>query len=69
VEFHWGGSLLGGKDTLKGVGDGVADMGTVVGFFTPRELRAYNIGDLPVDNSDMWIGLRAMYDLANGTRR
>lgn len=64
VEFFWGGSLLGGKDTLKGVGDGVADMGTIVGFFTPRELRTYNIGDLPFENSDMWVGLRAMHDLA-----
>ena len=64
IQFFWGGSLLGGKDTLKGVGDGVADIGTVIGFFTPRELRAYNIGDLPVDNSDIWVGLRSMYELS-----
>lgn len=64
VEFHWGGSLLSGKATLKGLADGVADMGSVVGFFTPKELKAYNIGDLPVDNADAWIGLRAIYDIA-----
>ncbi|MEC7765116.1 MAG: C4-dicarboxylate TRAP transporter substrate-binding protein [Pseudomonadota bacterium] len=64
VEFFWGGSLLGGRDTLSGVGDGVADMGTVVGFFTPKELELYNIGDLPVENSDIKIGMRAMYDLS-----
>lgn len=63
IEFFWGGSLLGGRDTLRGLSDGVADMGTIVGFFTPSELRAYNIGDLPLE-SDMWIGLRSMYDLA-----
>ena len=61
--FFWGGVLLGGRDTLKGVGDGVADMGTVVGFFTPRELRAYNVGDLPLE-SDPWIGLRAVYEMS-----
>lgn len=64
IQFFWGGSLLGGKATLKGVGDGVADLGTVIGFFTPREMRAYNIGDLPVDNSDIWVGLRSMYALS-----
>jgi TRAP-type C4-dicarboxylate transport system substrate-binding protein len=64
IEFHWGGSLLGGKATLKGLADGVADMGTVIGFFTPQELKAYNIGDLPVDNADAWVGLRAMHDIA-----
>lgn len=64
LEFHWGGSLLGGKATLKGLSDGVADMGTVVGFFTPKELKAYNIGDLPVNNSDAWVGMRAMYDIS-----
>ncbi len=64
VEFHWGGSLLSGKATLKGLADGVADMGTVIGFFTPKELKGYNIGDLPVNNSDAWVGMRAMHDIA-----
>lgn len=63
-EFHWGGSLLGMRATLEGLGSGVADMGTVIGFAHPRELRGYNIGDLPVENSDIWVGQRAIYDLA-----
>ena len=67
IEFFWGGSLLGGRDTLNGVSTGVADMGTIVGFFTPQELLAYNMADLPVDNSDMWIGMRAIYDLAKSS--
>lgn len=64
IEFHWGKALLGTKVVAKGVGDGVADMGSILGFFTPKELRAYNIGDLPVANSDEWVGMRALYDLA-----
>jgi len=64
LEMHWGKALLGTKVVLKGVADGVADMGSVIGFFTPKELRAYNIGDLPVDNSDEWVGMRALYSLA-----
>lgn len=65
VEFYWGGSLLGGRDTLGGIASGVADMGTVVGFFTPKELELYNIGDLPFDNSDIRAGMRAIYELSS----
>lgn len=65
VEFHWGGALLGGKATLGGLSTGVADAGTVIGFFTPSELRGYNLGDLPVENSDEWVGLRALDGLAS----
>ena len=65
IEFHWGKSLLGTKAVLQGLGDGVADMGSVIGFFTPKKLRGYNIGDLPVKNSDEWVGMRALYDFAS----
>lgn len=64
IEFHWGKALLGTKAVMQGVGDGVADMGSVIGFFTPKELRAYNIGDLPVANSDEWVGMRALHEMA-----
>ncbi len=64
IEFHWGKALLGTKAVLKGVGDGVADMGSIIGFFTPKDLRAYNIGDLPVDNADEWVGMRALHEMA-----
>ena len=64
IKFHWGKSLLGTKAVLKGVGDGVADMGSVIAFFDPKKLRAYNIGDLPVQNSDSWVGMRALFELA-----
>lgn len=63
LEFFWGGSLVGGRDTLGALAAGVADMGTIVGFFTPQELRLYSIGDLPVE-ADRRTGMRAMYDLA-----
>ncbi len=66
IEFHWGGALFSTKASLKGVADGVADMGSIVGFMTPKELQGYNLGDLPVDNADEWIGMRALYKLATG---
>ncbi|KAA3621264.1 MAG: ABC transporter substrate-binding protein [Proteobacteria bacterium] len=65
VEFHWGKALLGTKAVLQGVSDGVADAGSIIGFFTPKELRGYNIGDLPVENSDEWVGMRALYEYSN----
>ena len=65
IEFHWGKALLGTRAVLKGVGDGVADMGSVIAFFTPKKLRTYNLADLPVTNSDVWVGMRAVYDLAS----
>ncbi len=65
IEFHWGKSLLGTKAVLQGLGDGVADMGSVIGFFTPAKLRGYNIGDLPVENADEWVGMRALYEFAS----
>lgn len=64
IEFHWGKSLLSTKAVLQGIGAGVADMGSIVGFFTPKKLRGYNIGDLPVKNSNEWVGMRALYELA-----
>jgi TRAP-type C4-dicarboxylate transport system substrate-binding protein len=64
IEFHWGGALLSTKAILKGVADGVADMGSIVGFLTPKELRAYNLADLPVENADEWVGMRAIYKLS-----
>lgn len=64
LTFFWGGSLIGGRGTLQGLADGVADMGSVVGFFTPAQLPLYSIGDLPVENSDTWVGMSAMHELA-----
>ncbi len=64
IEFYWGKSLLSTGTALNGIADRVADMGSIIGYATPRQLRGYNIGDLPMDNPDVWVGMRAMYLLA-----
>ena len=64
VEFQWGGALLKPRAVLKGVGDGVADLGSIIAAYNPKEMQLYGIGDLPIDNSDVWVGMRAMYELA-----
>lgn len=63
IEPHWGGALMKAKDTIKGVGDGAADMGVVIGIYNPSLSPALVVGDLPTEYSDPWVGSRAMYDL------
>lgn len=63
VEMHWGEALLKAAGTLKGLADGVADMGTVTSVYTPKEMQLYQLGDMPTANSDPWVGMRAIYDL------
>lgn len=64
VKFFWGGALMDANNSLKGIGDGAVEMGSIVGSYTPREMQVYNVGDLPLASSDVWVGLHAMYELA-----
>lgn len=63
LQIHWGGALLKGQNILKGVKDGVADMGSIAAAYAPKPLRLYAVGDLPLGNTDPWVGMRAMYKL------
>ncbi|MBV7394071.1 C4-dicarboxylate TRAP transporter substrate-binding protein [Mameliella sediminis] len=64
IDINWGGALLKLGDTAEGVGDGIADMGSVIGVYTPNQMLALLVGDLPYGASaDAWVGMRAMYDL------
>lgn len=63
LEMHWGEALLKAEGTLKGLSEGVADMGTVTSVYTPKEMQLYLLGDMPMANSDPWVGMRAIYDL------
>ena len=38
IEPYWSGSLLTGGETLRGVGEGIADMGFVYAAYTPAQL-------------------------------
>lgn len=66
VDITWGGALLKLGDTLDGIQNGVVDMGSVIAVYTPNQMKALSIGDLPLgESSDAWVGMRAMYDLMN----
>lgn len=64
VQMFWGGVLMEAKASLPGVSEGAVELGSIVGSYTPREMQAYNVGDLPIGSSDVWVGLRAMYELS-----
>ncbi len=57
IQDFFGGSLLGSKEVLKGIGDGVTDLGFAYPGHYPRQLLAHNIYNLfprgPQKYSDM----------------
>lgn len=63
IDIHWGGALLKWSGVMDGVSAGSADLGTVLSSYEPQELKALGIGDIPLEYSDPWVGMRAMYDL------
>ncbi|MBJ6136073.1 C4-dicarboxylate TRAP transporter substrate-binding protein [Marinobacter litoralis] len=69
LDIHWGGALLKYSAIMDGVSAGAADLGTVLAPYQPQKLQALAIGDLPLANSDPWVGLHAMYDLMTGNEQ
>lgn len=63
VDIQWGGALFKANASVQSIGDGVADMGTVIAVYYPKEMQAYGIADLPLDNPDAWVGMRATDEL------
>lgn len=63
-QFHFGGALMGHAANVQGIGAGAADIGQVIGAYTPRELLPYSVGDMPLIGSDPWVGMMAMHEMA-----
>lgn len=63
IKFFWSQSLVKGKATLKAVGSGLADMGTILGIYTPADLPIWNFANKPFAISDTWVGMRVWHDL------
>ena len=62
-DVQWGGALFKAGAALSGVSDGIADLGTVISVYFPQEMVAYGIADLPLQNDDAWVGMRATDEL------
>ena len=63
IKFFWSQSLVKGKETLKAVGSGLAEMGTILGIYTPAELPVWNFANIPFSIGDMWVGMRTWQEL------
>ncbi|CUH81662.1 C4-dicarboxylate TRAP transporter substrate-binding protein [Tropicibacter naphthalenivorans] len=62
-DIQWGGALFKAGAALNGIADGVADLGTVISVYFPQEMVAYGIADLPLQNDDAWVGMKATDEL------
>ena len=63
IDVNWGGALFSDKVAIQSIRDGVADMGTVIGAYFPQDMIAYGLADLPLPNSDPWVGMRAIDEI------
>lgn len=59
VDIQWGGALFKANASVQSIANGVADMGSVIAVYYPQEMAGYGIADLPVNNPDAWVGMRA----------
>ena len=63
IEFFWSQALTKGKDTLRAVGTGLSDAGTIMGLYNPAEVPIWNYGSLPFVAGDVWVTLRTWQEL------
>ncbi len=63
IKFFWSQSLVKGKATMKAVGSGLSDMGSVLGIYTPAEFPVWNYSNTPFLHKDAWIGMRTWFEL------
>ncbi len=63
VQFFWAQALVKGKDTLKAVGSGLAETGTILGIYTPAELPIWNLANAPFGGRDPWVGMHTWYEM------
>ncbi len=63
IKFYWGQSLVKGKETLKAVGAGLAETGTIIGVYTPADMPVWNYANAPFAVTDEWIGMRTWWEL------
>ncbi len=63
LDIQWGGALFKADAALNAISDGVADLGTIIAVYFPQEMVAYGIADLPLQNPDAWVGMKATDEL------
>lgn len=69
LNIQWGGALFKAGAALSGIADGVADMGTIIAVYFPQEMAPYRIADMPLENSDAWVGMKATDEIMRNNER
>lgn len=59
LNVQWGGALFKATGAVEGVGDGIADMGTVIAAYYQKKMVAYALTDLPIGGSNVWVSMQA----------
>ncbi|MEX3314331.1 C4-dicarboxylate TRAP transporter substrate-binding protein [Sulfitobacter sp. PS-8MA] len=67
-DIQWGGALFKANAAVQSIADGVADTGSVIAVYYPQEMAGYGIADLPVNNPDAWVGMRATDELMRSSK-
>lgn len=62
LDINWGGTLLGAKNAIEGVGNRAADMASVVPVYEPGKLTSWRVSDVR-QISDEYVGMMATYEL------
>jgi TRAP-type transport system periplasmic protein len=67
VKFFWSESLSKADETLKAVGAGVAETGTILGIYNPVDLPIWNLANAPFGVEDPWVGMRTWQEMRQAT--
>jgi TRAP-type transport system periplasmic protein len=63
VKFLWSESLARADETLKAVGAGLADAGSILGLYSPVDLPVWNLANAPFGGADPWVGMRTWQEM------
>lgn len=62
IDIMWGGALFKSNASRESIAAGVVDMGTIIPDYFPKEMVSASLTNLPFENLDPWVGLKANYD-------
>ena len=63
VEQNWGGALFKSNAALGSIGQGVADMGVIIGAYSASEFPELQMAGLQLKAAHPWVMMQAMYEL------
>ncbi|MFQ3237611.1 MAG: TRAP-type C4-dicarboxylate transport system substrate-binding protein [Paraglaciecola sp.] len=62
INIMWGGALFKANASRQSIATGVADIGTIIPDYFPKEMVSYSLTNLPFENRDPWVALKANFD-------